>query len=213
MSTSAKSFFGEHVATAPKEERRKSSRHRAAFRRCCVVNEGESASGLMRNFSTNGAQIESELQVSVGDEISYFWEVRSCERARVVWVKDNAFGLEHVSIASPPKPSSHPRRDPRVACEAHALCVFAGQSIPVTVENLSAEGIRVRGLPPLDANKRVQIELGGRKLPPAKLRWQDGASTGFSLSARIPVKDMARLLTDRRIQLLSNAKKQGEDEA
>lgn len=213
MSTSARSFFGEHVTTAPKEERRKSSRHRAAFRRCCIVRDGDSALGLMRNFSSNGAQIETDLKVSVGDEISYFWEVRSCERARVVWIKRNVIGLEHVPADAPLKSSPYPKRELRIACEAQAQCMLAGKSVPVTVENISAQGICVRGLPALDRKTRVQIELGGRKLPPAKLCWQSEGSTGFSLSARVSVKDLARLLTDRRVRLIQTSKKESEDRA
>ena len=203
MSTSAKRSCDPISSRHAETERRKSSRHRAAFRRCCVVVDGIPTQGVMRNFSANGAQIEAHFDATIGQEISYFWEVRSCMRARVVWTDGCSVGLEHLPLKTFGNPSQLPSRDLRIECSATVKCLLAGGSIEARIKNISAQGICLEDLPILGRSSTLVVELCGRALPVAKLRWQNDSSAGLSLAERMTDKELARLLTDRRLRPVS----------
>ncbi len=203
MSTSAKRACDPISSRHSETERRKSSRHRAAFRRCCVVVDGVPTQGVMRNFSANGAQIEVHFAATIGQEISYFWEVRSCMRARVVWTDGCSVGLEHLPLNTIESQSHLPNRDLRIECTASVKCLLAGGSVEAKVKNISAQGICLEDLPVLGRNSSLVVELCGRELPVAKLRWQDHRTAGLSLAERMTDKELARLLTDHRLRPLS----------
>jgi hypothetical protein len=157
----------------------------------------------MRNFSANGAQIEAQFAATIGQEVSYFWEVRSCMRARIVWTDGCSVGLEHLPLKTLGSPSHLPSRDLRVECSAAVTCLLAGRSVEAKVKNISAQGICLEDLPILDRSSTLIVELCGRELPTAKLRWQNQQSAGLSLAERMTDKELARLLTDHRLKPLS----------
>jgi len=184
-------------ALPPMVERRSSSRHRATLRPCCIIVDGAASIGLMRNFSSNGAQLEARIDAVVGDEISYYWPVRSCMRARIVWKDGNVFGLEHVAQGSAAKRARFPSRDLRVPCDVMARCWVAGKPHTVTVENISEGGLCLRDLPKLRHRSQISIEFCGVELSLATVRWQDKGCSGICLAKPFTHKELARLLTDR----------------
>jgi len=198
MSTLANPIRQKDLATGrERQERRRSSRHKATLRPCCIVSDGDASIGLMNNFSSKGAQIEAQIDGEVGDEISYFWEVRSCMRARIVWNDGQFVGLEHVEDSLPDWLARFAPRSLRVPCDVPARCWVAGKEYEVTVQNLSLAGIGVRDLPELAPRTKVRIKFCGVEFSLATVRWQNQNSTGLSLSKQMSDKEMARLLTTR----------------
>lgn len=178
---------------APVIERRARARHQTTYRPCCVVGSGKISMGLMRNHSIDGAQIEVDTNVSVGDEISYFWEAETSISARVVWREGKTIGVENLLKASINK-ETFPPRSVRVPCSAEARCWIRGEIHTAMVENISLGGMRLRGLPPIGVGTHMTIEFCGIELCFAAARWSEGRSVGVRFAERLTRETLAQLL-------------------
>ncbi len=196
MSMSAKVLarFDEskHVITV---ERRRDVRHKATYRPCCVIAAGKVTMGLIRNYSVGGAHIEVDADLSVGDNIRYFWEANTCITAKVVWSDGKAHGVEHVEDIRKPT-ESFPARSVRVPCQADATCWINGEVQTALVENISLGGMRVRGLPPVTPGTLLSVVFCGIELQSVSVRWVKDGRMGLHFQERLTREMLAQLLLD-----------------
>ncbi len=156
--------------------------------------------GLIRNFSIGGASIEVDADLRIGDTVSYFWEANSCISAKVVWRDGKACGLEHTDEVRKAS-KAFPSRSVRVPCKAEADCWIGGQRNTALVENISLGGMRVGGLPQLEAGALVTIEFCGLEFHSVQVRWFKDGRAGLRFANRMTREILAQLLLDERFAL------------
>ncbi|MHA7818743.1 MAG: PilZ domain-containing protein [Erythrobacter sp.] len=176
-------------------ERRSDQRYAATYRPCCLIRGQRASMGLLRNFSSNGACVETELKLKVGDEITYFWESKLNITARVAWRNGKLFGLEHIEEVEQDG-NGFPARSVRVPCSARAVCWINGERHSASVENISLGGIRLAGLPDLQFGTLMTVCFCGLEIEAATARWSDSGAVGARFRERLTRRQLAELLLD-----------------
>ncbi len=178
---------------APSTDRREEARHVATYRPCCVVHHERMSMGVVRNMSPSGACVESDLEMEVGDMVTYFWEEKTDIAAKVIWKDGNRFGLSHVKEITESK-LNFPPRSVRVPCNAEANVWVNGECFRATIENLSLGGMRITGLPPLDRGLMMTICFCGLEIEAASARWSRQKTVGVRFSQSLTRTQIANLL-------------------
>lgn len=178
---------------APSLERRQESRHISTYRPCCLIHHETMSMGLVRNLSSNGACIESELEMEAGDLVRYFWQEKSDIAAKVIWKDGNLYGLSHVDEVVR-RELDFPLRSVRVPCRADAIVWIGGNRVGATIENISMGGLRLRGLPPLDPGVMMTICFCGLEIEAASARWSREQNVGVRFASRLSRQQIANLL-------------------
>ena len=201
MSIAAISMPAEFMAPMQQlEERRANDRHQAIYRPCCLFLDGHASVGLVRNFSKGGARIDTDADLKVGDEITYFWDAQTRIAATVIWRDGRAAGVEHTNQVTVPE-RVYPMRSVRVPCEAEAFCWVKGQLHTALVENVSIGGMRLRGLPPVEPGTLLTVELCGFEFSSVAVRWYKDQRAGLRFANRLSRNELTQLLSNDEVGL------------
>jgi hypothetical protein len=176
-------------------DRRKTDRHIASYRPCCIWASGRFHLAIIRDYSTHGAKVEIDVDLEVGDEIFYFCDQRRSIRALVVWKGDGCVGIENLEIKKLCS-STHPSRSVRVPFEAQAR-VWHRQSMKlVSICNISMGGMAVKGLEGVKRGELLSVESCGLTFVNASVRWCEDDLVGLRFSDKVRKERLAFILNE-----------------
>jgi len=178
---------------APREERRSRRRMQTAFRPACIVTKGRIALGLLRNISQDGAMIEIDEKLNVGDRVAYFWDEQRLIDARVVRVDGNRYGLANDDEQRADEVDRR-FRSVRVPCTVEADIWVGGEHHRARIANLSLGGMQAYGI---TARKGapLTIRFAGIELCNACVVWSKGGRTGIRFEQRLSRSQLAATLS------------------
>ncbi|MXO90657.1 PilZ domain-containing protein [Pontixanthobacter aquaemixtae] len=179
------------------QERRAEERVVGVFRLCCLEIAGGNYLGVVRNISTSGAQIQTDLDLSIGDEVAYHWDGIEPVKAHVVWTRSGLIGIQHRSAFSGFE-RAQPTRAVRVACELDAKLWINGIEKPFSVKNISVTGLGGSCDEILSKGDLLTVSVARRIIDSATVRWCN--SGRFGIEFRTPLalqKAMDILARDR----------------
>lgn len=194
-SVRANEAFGDEVVIET-ADRRALTRQQSTYRPCCVIHRDRISMGLIRNFSPNGACIESDVELNVGDFVRYFWDTTTNIGAKVAWRNCHNYGLEHVEEIVERK-FDFPARSVRVPCKAEAQCWVRGESHSVQVDNISLGGMRISGLMDVEPGALMTVCFCGLEIPSASVRWIDGDTAGVRFATRLTREQLAQIILQK----------------
>ena len=88
------------------------------------------------------------------------------------------------------RPARYAPRGPRIGVNLRTSFVLADDRVvPVTIENLSANGFMAKCRRPLPDNAWLGVELPGCGIVRAKVRWSDGREVGCQFRRPIPLEE------------------------
>ena len=163
------------------------------LRPCGITARHGSAPGFLRHLSSNGAQIETQIELSVGDEIHYFWDGLPPLKARVAWTCDGLVGLRNLPQEAN-QPSARVPRALRVACRLPTRIDRGRESFKGFIGNISQRGLLVYGVPGMEAGSRLDLTVCGHMFPDAEVRWSRSGCVGVSLKEQIDYETISGLM-------------------
>jgi hypothetical protein len=160
---------------------------------------------LIRNISTGGAKIDASPARSVGDQLSLEFTNTLSLAARVVWQRENEFGvqfLQPVNVqdalsARDTLPRNQQPRAPRVGLSCKATIRNGGRVREVVLVDLSQQGAKFDITEPLTGGE-LCLDVPG--LPPlrAGIRWQSGDRAGICFTELIGFRQLVDWLAEHR---------------
>jgi len=189
----------ENGGTSPpprEEDRRQQARHVTTFRACRVESGGRVHIGIVRNISPGGAQIETKLNLPVGEALSYGWEGIAPIEAEVVWREGDRVGVQN-RVPVDGWDVSHPPRAVRIPSDLSCR-VWEGDTIHrARVANISQTGMRCEGGVEIPAGTQVTVEVGPLVLPNTTVRWCADGAAGLRFGTPIRMEMLITLLSDQ----------------
>ncbi|MFA7596081.1 MAG: PilZ domain-containing protein [Novosphingobium sp.] len=178
------------------EDRRQQARHVTTFRACRVESGGRVHIGIVRNISPGGAQIETKLNLSMGETLSYCWEGIEPIEADVVWREGDRVGVKN-RVPVDGWETSHPPRAVRIPADLSCR-VWEGDIIHRgRVANISQTGMRCEGEFDIAAGTQVTVEVGPLVLPNTTVRWCADGAAGLRFGTPIRMEMLITLLSDQ----------------
>lgn len=177
----------------PSEDRREAARVTTVYRPCCVDNGDRAGSGLIRNWSETGAQIETSLPMQLGDTISYFWDTLFSVECTVIWQHNGKVGVEHKERIEMPT-SEYPPRTVRIPCSQTARIWVGGVGHDCKLANVSLVGAQLFGVVPIPKGWLVTLEIGGNYFTSCSVRWASDGSMGIQFGKKIRVEQLEGIL-------------------
>ncbi|WP_211483501.1 PilZ domain-containing protein [Pontixanthobacter rizhaonensis] len=184
-------------ASSPYPDQRKQKRFISLFRPCCVEYQGQSYLAVVKNISSGGAQFCTELPLSVGDEITYYWDSRHRFSGRVVWHRDDNVGVRNHETCDDIS-ALQPTRSVRVPCEILATMWIDGQPTSCLVSNISLRGLCAFGVDGLEKGKLVTVVIGNFVFQSAIVRWSQYGLLGLAFAAPMRLEELQELLKANR---------------
>ncbi|MEO1967429.1 MAG: PilZ domain-containing protein [Sphingomonadaceae bacterium] len=164
-----------------------------SLRPCGITARHGSAPGFIRHLSSNGAQIETQIELTVGDEIHYFWDGLPPLKARVAWSSDGLVGLRNLPQEANQTSARVPRAL-RVACRLPARIDRGRETFKGFVGNISQRGVLVYGVPGMEAGSRIDLSVCGHMFPDAEVRWSRAGCVGVALREQIDYETISGLM-------------------
>lgn len=184
-------------------ERRDGHRQQTTFMTAMVNSDRGPDVALLRNISTNGASFKGELDLRIGDTITYVAGDSDPRLAKVVWIKDGMFGVEKIE----PGPDcftkrSTPYRSVRAPISATAKIFAMGRDHSAVVLNLSQSGACVRSEAPITRGQLVTLQMDEFTFDAAEVKWSSQGRLGLKFSNSMNVGTLSLAL--KRLQYFGN---------
>lgn len=174
-------------------DQRKQKRFISLFRPCCVEFQDQSYLAVVKNISSGGAQFCTELPLSIGDEITYYWDSRCRFSGTVVWHRGDNVGVRNHEICDDIN-ALQPTRSVRVPCEMLATMWVDGQAASCLVSNISLKGLCAFGIDGIEKGKLVTVVVGGFVFQSAIVRWSKYGLLGLAFAAPMRLEELQELL-------------------
>ncbi len=163
------------------------------LRPCGITAGTVTRSGFIRHMSANGAQIETDAALAVGDEVEYFWDSLPSLRARVAWACDGLVGLRNLPQTAADVATLVPR-GMRVACRLSVRIDRGRESFKGFVGNISRRGLLVYGAPAMEPGSRLDLTVGDTFFADAEVRWSRAGCIGVALGGELALEAIATLM-------------------
>ena len=160
--------------------------------------------GLIRNISTQGFMVETQLALREGEAIVIEIQSGSPIPGRVRWSRDGMTGiqLDHdIDIAEALRGSGAGElvdrvRPPRFDRRVDATLQGGGRHWPATTRNISLSGVQVvtTGAVDLPRHALAMVRVDGLGALSGSLRWQQGNSIGVRFENPLPLRHFQRWL-------------------
>lgn len=188
----------ERDATPPEpgeEERRQQKRHVTTFRACRVEGGGKAHIGIVRNISPGGAQIESKLDLPVGETLTYCWDGIPEIEAEIVWREGDRIGVRNM-LPVEGWSSEFPPRAVRIPADLTCRVWQGDRMHEAQVANISQTGMRCEGELDLDPGFQVTVEIGPLVMPNTTVRWCADGAAGLRFGSPMRMAVLMTLLSD-----------------
>jgi len=181
----------------PPDDRRQEGRYVSVLRVCCIEASDGMSFALLRNISTHGAQIESDIPDPVGAPVSYFFDDSFRIEAEIAWKKDGKIGLSNRTSAAV-NTQSFPRRALRVPISQPAKVWVNGKASQVNVANISQTGALLEGEFDLRNGALMTLKLGKVTLENTTVKWSSATSAGVKFERPLHMRQLKQIVEDRR---------------
>lgn len=171
------------------DERRQEGRVMSVLQVCRIETSSGAGFALVRNISSQGAQIEAEISDPIGSEATYSLDDKTFIAARIAWRKDGRIGLENLA-ATAIHQNMFPRRAVRIPLSLKGQVWIGGSPHQVQVRNISQSGVLLDGLPFLEAGTLLTLKVGRITLSNAVVRWSEGSQVGIKFARPLVLKDL-----------------------
>lgn len=180
-------------------ERRGGRRIRTVYCIGRVVSGADSGLCHVHNISDGGVQIETGLDLAVGDTVKIGLSDADWFRGRVAWRSGTACGIRFlapIDCSQLLHKLANDRwagwgRPPRLGLHRGAVLDTGAAAFPATVRDISQKGMRIRHGSDLASGARITVRLDGGVAAEGVVRWTQDGSSGIELARSFTVEELA----------------------
>jgi hypothetical protein len=190
------SFSEERMMQAAEchHEARAERRIVSVYRTCYVGTDEAIQFALLRNLSEGGAQVEADISAPVGATVFYAIEEGTQIEAEIRWKKDGRIGLANRSM-SQLQEDTYPRRSIRLPLRYEGDAWVDGRHYTIRIANISQQGARLIGLPPVTVGKPIFLKIGSIEIHSVTARWVGELATGVRFPRPLRIAELNEILT------------------
>jgi hypothetical protein len=171
-------------------ERRSENRSLAMFKAAYIEHRGRLSLVHLRDISSSGVCFSGDVDVTIGDPITYCIDDATLCRGHVIWVQGGKFGVKAAEDAAiePRRPAYRRPRSVRLPIDAQAW-LFMGQGrVATNLHNLSLRGTCICDPGGIQPGQLLSLEIAGEIFELATVKWtRDGrAGIHFAQPLRAP---------------------------
>jgi hypothetical protein len=192
-------------SAAPNPENRRRERRFPQPNRIVLMQvNGRETHFFLDDLSARGAGGQSDAKLLPGQTVTFVFEDGQTAVGRVRWTRGFHAGIQFMSPLAPdllerPSAPDGARREARFSV-LHSIKIVGrdGKERPVTVHNLSRNGMLVEAGFTLLAGQRVQVRYGEARSLEAQVLWSRGGRVGLLLVSPIPLDDFHQMIAEPR---------------
>ncbi|WP_164844052.1 PilZ domain-containing protein [Croceicoccus ponticola] len=174
------------------------------FAACLVEVDDHLVSGLLRNVSQNGAQIEIDADLEIGSKIVYDDGLQGAVEAAIIWKHENCYGVRNsqtIGILSEYYfERANAYRGIRIPISFSTSTSVEGESegenINGKINNISLSGAQVEceGEVNFEAGRPCELKIRNLLAIDVYVRWSSGKMFGVKFSRNISINELVHLI-------------------
>ena len=197
------------AAPAP-DCRRGDQRHLTLFRVGSLAIGDRRELCLIKNISAGGMMIRAYGTIAEGSSVVIELKCGQPVHGQVTWCQGNDIGVEFddridvIELLANTIEGQRPRM-PRIEVDCHATVREGATVLRVKVADISQGGIKICHETRIAPGSDVVVTVAGMPAAAGVLRWNDGAASGITFNALLPLPQLMNWLTAERDGVAQNS--------
>lgn len=180
-----------------RQNRRNTGRFRKTFMPACLSIEDRQSVGLLRDLSVDGAGIQTEASLRIGQHIGYRWGDEEFRTGKVIWIDGLRVGLLNLDRPNVIEMDPARYRSVRIATHAPVTVHCEGHRIEGELLNIAQRGFCVLAAGKVRQGALATVQIGKRHFEQVTSKWLESDRIGFSLPTSLPIDCMAKVVEGR----------------
>lgn len=180
-------------------DRRSSPRAITVLKVVKINRGGTEGLARCRNISDTGMKLETSMQLSLNDDLSFELTPGNFLGGRVVWTNGSECGVEFyhsqdsaaLLVQGAEDRQLGRSRSPRLAANLPAHVAVDGELLPTTIANISQRGMLVSHDGSFHPGLRVKVHLANGREREALVQWAHGNFAGLFLVEPYSVMELS----------------------